>query len=281
MHIRPLVLAGALLVSTLQSPASVLLYDNTLGTTPGAQPWLFFGFAGGAPAQAAVPGGVNLVTTDAISAGYGNYIGPFLKNAAFPSLNRAAGFALEFELQLNQESHNNANRAGFSVILLASDLMGIELGFWSGEIWAQSGSDFLHAEGAAFDTTQPGILYRLEILGGSYTLFANGSPVLSSALRNYSAFGLPYSLPNFLFLGDNTTSAWADITLGRVELTELPEPGSAAVIGLGLIAGLCGRRFLRPRSLHSKEGKDREMPIPNERNVECENHRRQHSPRGG
>jgi hypothetical protein len=248
MYIRPLFLAGAILFCALPANAGTLLYDNTLGTTPGAQPWLFFGFAGGVPSETAIAGGVNLVTSDGVSAGYGNYIGPFLKNASFPALNRNTGFALSFQLQVNQESHNNANRAGFSVILLSSDLMGIELGFWTGEIWAQSGSDFLHAEGSTFDTTQPGILYRLEIQGSGYTLFANGSPVLSNTLRNYSAFGLPYSLPNFLFLGDNTTSARADITLGRVELTELPEPASGPVTGLGLLVVLAARRrFLTAR----------------------------------
>lgn len=250
-----LLLAAALLTPCSYS-AVTTLYDDTLGNTPGVQPWLFFGndalLRGGSFTETAVAAGVQLLTDNPVSAGYGNYQFLSLKNPAFPLLDRNTGFSLSFELRLNSESHANNNRAGFSVILLGSDLMGIELGFWGDEIWAQSGADFLHAEGAVFDTTAAEVLYRLQILGSSYTLLANGNPILTNSLRNYSAFGLPYNLPNFLFLGDDTSSAGADITLGRVELdvAAVPEPASLTLIGLGLVAislpGILRARQTRP-----------------------------------
>jgi hypothetical protein len=56
--------------------------------------------------------------------------------------------------------------------------------------------------------------------------------VLSGGLRNYSAFSgpiNPYILPNFVFLGDNTSSASATVELGPIvlqsDLLSVPEPG--------------------------------------------------------
>lgn len=238
------------LVSMLAFPvsAAITLYDDSLGTLPGAQPWLIFGqdsfLSGGTFSQTLVGSGVRLVSDNAVSAGYSNYL-PVVntfKNAGFPVLDRAAGFALSFQLLVNAEAHANANRAGFSVILLANDRQGIELGFWGNEIWAQSGAAFTHAEGVAFDTTSAEVDYVLSILGSTYVLSANGVPVLNGGLRDYSSFGTPYSLPNFVFLGDDTSSAGADVSLGMVTLTAAPEPGSLGLLALGLAGWLVRRR---------------------------------------
>ena len=47
---------------------------------------------------------------------------------------------LDTALKLLSETHSTNDRAGLSLIVLSSDLRGIELGFWTNEIWAQSGA---------------------------------------------------------------------------------------------------------------------------------------------
>lgn len=236
-------LVSAVLLALPLCAATTVLYDDALPSTPGAQGWLIFGddsFGTGA-SQTLVAGGTRLVTNNSTSAGYANRIPLFntLVNAGFPALNRAAGYSLQFELQVNGESHASANRAGFSVILLSEDLFGIELGFWEDEIWAQSGPSFTHGEGVSFDTTAAQRLFELQILGANYRLLADGSEILTGALRNYSSFGYPYTLTRFVFLGDDTSSAGADVVLGDVTLlTDIPEPagmGAMALAGLLLV----------------------------------------------
>lgn len=94
------------------------------------------------------------------------------------------------------ESHSRPERAGFSVIATAADLSAIELAFWTDEIWAQSGPDFLHAEGAPFDTTAGRIRYDLVIHDGRYRLSA-GERRVAGPLRRYDSFGTPYQIPGF------------------------------------------------------------------------------------
>lgn len=207
------------------------LYNDTLGNLPGQQPWLVYAdnsILGGNASQSVIASGVQLTTDNAVSAGYSNTL-PILnvfKNPAFPTLDRQAGFELAFELQLAAESHLNPHRAGFSVTLLASDMRGVELGFWENEIWAQTDNPlFQHGPGIAFDTTQAEVAYTLRIAGDQFYLSANGMPLLTSSLRDYSAFGsAPYTLGNYLFLGDNTSSAAATARIGQITLSTVPEP---------------------------------------------------------
>jgi hypothetical protein len=233
------------LSSPLVQADFVNLYNGT--GLPGNQPWLSFAsdgiLSGGTATQSTVAGGARLQTDLAVSAGYSNYT-PFsaLKNGAFPVLNRNVGFELNFSLMISTESHSNNNRAGFSAILLGSDQQGIELGFWTNEIWAQSSSPlFQHAEGVAIDTTISRN-YRIQILNNAYTLLEGSNSLLSGNLRDYSSFGAPYSLPSFLFLGDNTSSGRADITLGAVslqsDLSVVPEPSSILLLAGGIVVAM-------------------------------------------
>lgn len=234
-----------LLAPALAQADLVTLYNDSAGNLPADQPWLVYAddsIFGGSVSQTATAYGVNLVTDNTVSAGYSNYIplANTFRNPAFPALDRNQGFRLNFELQINSETHSSGDRAGFSVILLASDMRGIELGFWENEIWAQNDSPlFTHGEGTSFDTTLDEVEYELLISGNQYILSANGNPVLASGLRDYSAFGgPPYTLGSYLFLGDNTGSSGADISLGRVTLTTIPEPVTAWILvapGIGLL----------------------------------------------
>lgn len=205
---------------------TLVLYDAASGTIPAAQTMNFLGF----PSDAAVPkyenGTTMLDTTTAGTSTYAGWVSSGATTTGFPILNRAEGFQVDFTLQMENESHENNDRAGFSIIILSDDAKGIELAFWEDEIWAQhddtTGELFRHGEGTTFSNTTGQINYRVIILGDGYTLTADGSTILSGPLRDYTRFeGFPdpYQTPNFLFLGDDTTSAQAGIRLSYVSVT--------------------------------------------------------------
>ncbi|MEB3180725.1 MAG: pre-peptidase C-terminal domain-containing protein [Nostocaceae cyanobacterium] len=230
---------------------SLQIYNGSLGNTPNQQGWLTFGtipsFLGTPATQTASNGVTNLVSTQASPGGWSNHniLTPTLVNSNFPTLDRTTGYTVRFDVKINSESHTGDDngdglddRAGFSVIVLSSDRQGIELGFWTNEIWAQTtgsapppnGSLFTHSNAErAFRNTTVMTRYELSVLGNNYQLFANGSPILSGSLRDYSAFDHttttpialpydPYERSNFLFLGDNSSAAGANISLALVEL---------------------------------------------------------------
>ena len=66
--------------------------------------------------------------------------------------------------------------------------------------------------------------------------------LLTGSVRDYTAFNsFPYTQSNFMFLGDDTTSGAADITLGKVtiqsDLSAVPEPASLALLSCALLLG--------------------------------------------
>lgn len=243
------------------------LYNETLGNFPGDQGWFLY-FTNSPPnaTQTYLSGlGTQLVTVNTVSAGYFNE-NPFtgaLINPAFPILNRTPGFRISWDLTVNSETHSSNDRAGFSIIALANDNKGIELGFWTNEIWAQNDSPlFTHGEGVSFSTTSR-IHYDLNLIGSNYSLYANGNAILNGTLRDYTNFGIPYTYTNFLFLGDDTSSANADITLGRVTLTAaVPEPATwitLACLCLGAAFVWCTTRKAKP--LATNNFLERDAPI--------------------
>jgi hypothetical protein len=163
-------------------------------------------------------GAVSLDTSlvNATQAGYSRIL---------PPIDSAAGFTLSFKTQLLSESHTgNGNRAGFSVILLDGSHSGVELGFWTNQVWAQA-TDFTKAEAVAFTTTAM-TEYWLTVSAGHYFLTANGlaNPLLSGVMRDYSSSSIVpvYSTNNFLFLGDDTSSAKARVNIAAVSTVPLP-----------------------------------------------------------
>jgi hypothetical protein len=214
-------------VAQPQLQTTTVLYDGSLNTgTPNTQAMLYISFPAGS--YETFTNGVTILDTtsaNGISAGY-------FGNDPTLMLDRSLGYTLHVTVQISSESHANNNRAGFSVIVLSSDVKGIELGFWQDEVWAQNddsdpGSLFTHGEGAAWDTTSGLMAYDLAILSDTYTLWAGDTAVLTGALRDYSNFAGfpdPYETPNLIFLGDDTTSAQALIQLSYVAVTvnELP-----------------------------------------------------------
>ena len=221
------------------STNAAVLYDASPNATPESQGWLTYYSLGAGTGTRNIAGGTMTYDSGATNAERGGVSSHTLfgspANAAFPVLDRTAGFTVSVDLRLLSEEHATANRSGVSLLVLSSDHMGIELAFWGDEIWAQSGPDFVHAEGVARTTTAAGALsnghtrYDLTLSGSTYTLSADGTPILSNALRDYSSFGFPYTLTNYLFLGDNTGSARGSFELSRLAVA-IPEPGAAVAL---------------------------------------------------
>ncbi len=243
-----------ILVAAIEPSAHAELVTLYSGSgLPSAEPWLVYGFDSITGAsQTSVAGGVRLVTDGATRAGYSNYnVIPTtaLKNPAFPSLDRANGFELSFSLALTGESHASNDRAGFSVILLGSDAKGIELGFWQNEIWAQN-AGFTHGEGIAFDTVLSQE-YKLRIVNDNYTLNQGANQLLTGNLRSYGS-SQPYSLSNYIFFGDNTTSAQANALIGAIKLesnlASVPEPSTFILLGSAALAFRGLRLLRRPKA---------------------------------
>ncbi len=233
--------------------ASFALYDGT--NTPNTQdfeyrtlPYLPI---------ATTQNGINLNTSGTAN----DYAGYIARPDRIPLLDRNTGYTIDFTAQILAENHNNnnnpspdkngdgiADRAGFSLIAISSDgQKGIEIGFWEDRIWVQeegaaeppvppnpqhpidSYTLFTHKfnqpESVAFDTTTNSV-YQLKVLGNTYQLLANGNPVISGNLRDYTSAILPsflpenpYTTPNFIFFGDNTPSASANFNLSAVSVT--------------------------------------------------------------
>ncbi len=240
-----------LFVSLPSLAAPIDLYDGGQSSLPSAQGWLYLTnpLFGASASQQPVAGGVRLVSPVAEQAGWFSTLHP-----GVPLLPAGGAFDIDFTLRLVDESHANPNRAGFGVIVLDDAATGIELGFWTDRIWAQNDSPlFTHGEEAFFDTARL-VDYRLSFAAAGYTLYADGSPILSGARRDYSAHGNPvYANTNFLFFGDDTSSAGAEVEIHSIAVDSLAAtmPSPAVIwLMLPLVFGLTGSRRA-PRARYS------------------------------
>lgn len=209
------------------------LYDPGPLLLPSQQGWLEFG-RGFAGTQTLTNHGTTLDTTllTADIAGYSNYkvTTTDLVNNAFPNLNRTVGFALDIRLRIIDQNHDASNRAGFSLTLLdqGATPRGIELGFAGDRIFSQGGGstafETIGEQVEGIDTSQTAT-YSLRIIDDHYYLLANNRLALSGAVQDYSQWPKnpllpynPYTTPNFLFLGDNTSRGSAKVELGSISL---------------------------------------------------------------
>lgn len=232
---------------------TITLYDGASNVAPTdpSWAWTFAGIGTVTP-----PGGsgftqLSTAAADALQAGF--------SKTTPTNLLASFGWRLRFDLQVNSEDHSNpagdknsdglSDRGGISLIALGADHLGVELTFWPNEVWTQEQSPlFVHDtvnDRAFLNTTAAGtgsaglIRYDLVVSGSGYNLFVNGSnsSSLTGTLKNYTAGPAIYSLPNFLFIGDDTTSARGAFSLSRVELASVPEPSVWTMLISGISLG--------------------------------------------
>ncbi|MEP6756525.1 MAG: hypothetical protein ABJA67_13550 [Chthonomonadales bacterium] len=233
---------------------TTVLYDGASNVTPSdvSWGWSFAGAGSVTPPGGSGFTGLSTTANDAFQAGYARNT----PTALFASL----GWNLRFDMQVTAEDHSNptgdknadglSDRGGVSVIALGADHLGVELTFWNNEVWTQEQSPlFVHdtvLDRAFMNTTTTGtgsaglIRYDLLVNGSSYRLYVNGSSTaaMTGTLKNYTGGPAIYNTPNFLFFGDDTTSARGSFNLSRVAITSAPEPSFwsmllTSVIGLG------------------------------------------------
>lgn len=250
------------------SQAAVLYDASVAGQTPADQGMYYLAVDpvfGPVAATASHVGGYTRLNTSgdiSESAGFYNYDSVLGQTQKTPVLldRSGDGYTLRFDARVDAESHASSHRAGLSVLALSSDGWGIELGFWTGSVWAQNdgGSLFTQGESASFDTTAGLVTWDLAVAGSTYRLYADDQFLLGGNLRKYEDDIDPtaegnlfnprhvYFLDDFVFLGDNTSSASGTSTLGSIEVLDVavPEPATLSL----LLAGAMGLLRRRRRS---------------------------------
>lgn len=247
------------------------LYDGEAGGLPADQGWFLLGtFPGGASeTYDAVNKHTTLNTSanEGIFSGYSSHnvalTGPpsFITpttpvNAGFPILDRTQGFTVNFTMQLVAETHSSLARAGFSVLVITDDQLGVEIGFHSTDIFAQSSNfnvEEINSATSIATLTAAMTSYSLTIQGNSFFLSGNNTPILAGLLKDYTdatGFGTDvYRTPSFLFLGDDTTSASATTNLKFVSIAAVaPEPSTVLLVLTGLL-GFAGKLAARRRTI--------------------------------
>lgn len=230
---------AAVRAASIAGEKTLILYDADSGIIPDASMLGFTAFPPDGASRGFEDGSTVLDTTLAGTDTYAGWVASAATTDGFPILDSGMGFQVNFTLQIDSEIHESNNRSGFSILLLDQNAKGIEMSFWQNEIWVQNddstGGLFTHGEGIVFATTSGMIEYALRFSGDQYTLTANSQPLLTGPLRNYGPFeGFPdpYETPNFMFLGDDTTSAQA-----RIRLRFLSVTGTEPVLPTSAVTG--------------------------------------------
>lgn len=204
---------------SVTSASAATLFDSTSNPsqTPAQQGWSLLGTKiATAPSATASSEGTIFDTGNAL-----NYAG-YVRSSPF-TLDRKKGYSISFSLKINSESHSNNNSAGFNIVVMSSrannekQQYGIELCFWENSIWAKN-AGFTHGEEASFNNQADVNNYTLFVKDEEYKLYVNGSamPILKGRLRQYAGLADPYSTPNAIFMGDESSFATAQVTIKKV-----------------------------------------------------------------
>jgi len=199
-----------------------ILYDASNGTNPDEQGWTYLSnFFGQSQADRYTENGVHRLNTMRNIAEMAGYFG--INHPHIGKLDRQQGFSLQLNLRILDDVSTSENRGGFSVIALSNDLSGVEVVFRMDTIWVYTES-FDIAELSGFDTATGFRDYSISVKNNNYEITVGDEPVFTGPLRDYSGFGTPYNIPNFIFFGDNTSRSGADIEITRITLQK---PGEA------------------------------------------------------
>lgn len=237
-RLLPIALAAVMGAAQAQS---VALFEAAQGL-PNAQGW--FNLSIGNPGSESLAN--NIYTLDSTGAGVDTW-----GKARFSPLplDGQLGYSVSFGLRVANESHSHPDRGGFSMLFVGSDATrSIEIAFTADDVFAYeiSGGAFVHGTGAALQTGAVLRAFTLQVANGQYTLSTEGNVLFGGSLQDYTAVGpAVYSLENFVFFGDNTSSGSSQIEMTHILLNAVPEPGTA-LLWAGGLAGLALR--LRRRS---------------------------------
>lgn len=198
--------------------SAATIYDGTLNRTPEQQGWFYEGTAIPVVPSTTIQNGGLILNTGNVSNSSLYY-----QQAPF-ALDRTPGYSVSFKVQVNSETHNTPNSAGFSLMVMSNlrgnetQPYGIQLNFWNNTIWAQEADLLTPGESAAFDTSGAARSYVLKIQGNRYQLLTSNllPPILEGTLRQYSAFA-----PNFIYFGDHTPDAKSRVTINRISASLL------------------------------------------------------------
>ncbi|MCW5942725.1 MAG: PEP-CTERM sorting domain-containing protein [Fimbriimonadaceae bacterium] len=258
-------LAAVCGVSALVAQAQpIVLYDATSNVTPNDAMfgWNYANLPLGSALVTAPSGnGFTRVNTNV---DYGVYAGYGMVTPV--ALDATAGFRVRFDMRVVNEDHGGpladkdgdtiADRAGLSLIILDNTARGVEIGIWGDRIFAQQEVPIFtyHNEDHMMNTSAAGTgmanltRYDVRFDATDYFVSVNGTEVLSGAKKDYSAWVGPidpYETPNFLFFGDDTTSARGAFDISYAELEVVPEPASFGALALGAMAFYRRRRNRR------------------------------------
>lgn len=233
----PWAAALTLAAAALPAQAQVTLTELYLPTsgTPSAQGW--FPLIQGTPGTETLQSDsfqLNTLADENTQHGYARF--------SPVALDTATGFQLTFNLRVDGASSSSVNRGGFSLVLVGNDpTRALELVFLPNEVFAYAydGNDpdrFVRGASASITPLVPNS-YVLTVENDAFNLNVSGQNLLSGPLVDYTAQGLPYTSPNFVFFGDDTSRAAANAYLGPLVLaTAVPEPRPALL----WLAGLAG-----------------------------------------
>lgn len=223
-----------LLVTGAATASASSLFDGRAGT-PLAQGWL--PLQQGAAAQTGVETGgfrLNTLADADTQQGYFRF-SPL-------ALDADAGYALSFDLQVDGATSSSSNRGGFSLLLVGADpAQSLELVFDTGVVFAYDyvagdADRFVRGASAPLSGGAPHS-FLLQVLDGGYTLSIDGDLQLAGRLADYHAQGLPYTMPNFIFFGDNTTRAASNVLVGAMSISPLSPVPEPATLLLALAGG--------------------------------------------